>query len=269
MFVAADVDEGWRDVGEALLVDAISYRSWNEEAGNVDANVTLTAGATVAELRAANGSHRVVSVADAVALIRRFGALGLQPLCGGLDPAVAWPYLRRVVHDVLPAVGPIDPAPHKGVLPLPFSALRGSSAVIRNPFNYSRSVTLTFGQFQFGFANAIPEEEARALYEEYHVACPGPPLFQVATANFRPGGESAVNLAQAERGPMLFISGEKDHLVTWSMANAAFKRWKKHSSLPTEIIELPDRGHSLILDHGWGEVADTVHAFLQRHAINP
>ena len=105
VFVAADVDEGWRDVGEALLVDAISYRSWNEEAGNVDANVTLTAGATVAELRAANGSHRVVSVADAVALIRRFGALGLQPLCGGLDPAVAWPYLRRVVHDVLPAVG--------------------------------------------------------------------------------------------------------------------------------------------------------------------
>ena len=91
--------------GEALLVDAISYRSWNEEAGNVDANVTLTPGATVAELRAANGSHRVVSVADAVALIRRFGALGLQPLCGGLDPAVAWPYLRRVVHDVLPAVG--------------------------------------------------------------------------------------------------------------------------------------------------------------------
>ena len=167
------------------------------------------------------------------------------------------------------AAAPIDPAPHKGVLPLPFSALRGSSAVIRNPFNYSRSVTLTFEQFQFGFANAVPEEEARALYEEYHVACPGPPLFQVATANFRPGGESAVNLSQAERGPMLFISGEKDHLVTWSMANAAFKRWKKHSSLPTEIIELPDRGHSLILDHGWTEVADTVHAFLQRHAINP
>jgi non-heme chloroperoxidase len=167
------------------------------------------------------------------------------------------------------AAAPIDPAPHKGVLPLPFSALRGASAVLRNPFNYGKSVTLTFKQFQYGFANAIPEDEAKALYDEYHVACPGPPLFQVATANFTPGGETKVDLEQSARGPMLFISGEKDHLVTWSMANAAFKRWKKHSDKPTEITELPNRGHSLILDHGWTEVADTILAFLERNGITP
>ena len=118
-------------------------------------------------------------------------------------------------------------------------------------------------------ARAAVGDEAKALYEEHHVACPGPPLFQVATANFTPGGETNVNLKQTARGPMLFISREKDHLVTWSMANAAFKRWNKHSDKPTEIIELPDRGHSLILDHGWTEVAETILAFLERNGVTP
>jgi alkanesulfonate monooxygenase SsuD/methylene tetrahydromethanopterin reductase-like flavin-dependent oxidoreductase (luciferase family) len=102
VFVAADVDEGWRDVGDALLADATAYWSWNEAAGLTEGTVSLTKGSTVDELRAANGSHRVVSVDEAVALVRRDGALGLQPLCGGLDPEVAWPYLRRVVDEVVP-----------------------------------------------------------------------------------------------------------------------------------------------------------------------
>jgi alkanesulfonate monooxygenase SsuD/methylene tetrahydromethanopterin reductase-like flavin-dependent oxidoreductase (luciferase family) len=102
VFVAEDVDEGWREVGDALLADASAYWAWNEAAGLTAGTVSLTKGSTVDELRAANGSHRVVTVDEAVALIQRDGALGLQPLCGGLDPEVAWPYLRRVVDEVLP-----------------------------------------------------------------------------------------------------------------------------------------------------------------------
>jgi alkanesulfonate monooxygenase SsuD/methylene tetrahydromethanopterin reductase-like flavin-dependent oxidoreductase (luciferase family) len=104
VFVADDVDRGWQEVGDALLADATTYYAWNVDAGLADKTVSLTKGSTVDELRAANGSHRVVSVDDAVALIRRDGALGLQPLSGGLDPDVAWPYLRRVVDEVLPAL---------------------------------------------------------------------------------------------------------------------------------------------------------------------
>ncbi|MFL6206651.1 MAG: LLM class flavin-dependent oxidoreductase [Acidimicrobiales bacterium] len=102
VFVAEDVDDGWAELGEALLADASAYWAWNEAAGLTDATVSLTAGSTVEALRAAHGSHRVVTVDEAVALVRRDGALGLQPLCGGLDPAVAWPYLRRVVDEVVP-----------------------------------------------------------------------------------------------------------------------------------------------------------------------
>jgi non-heme chloroperoxidase len=163
----------------------------------------------------------------------------------------------------------IDPAPHRGVLPLPISALRGASPVLRNPLNYKRAVTLTFKQFKYGFANAVPEPEAKDLYDRYHVPAPGAPLFQAAVANMNPWSETKVNVRQPNRGPVIFITGERDHLAPWAITNASFKRWNKHSDKPTEIIEVPDRGHSLILDHGWPEVAETILAFLQRHGVEP
>jgi non-heme chloroperoxidase len=164
----------------------------------------------------------------------------------------------------------IDPAPHRGVLPLPISALRGSAPVLRNPLNWKRAVTLTFEQFRYGFANAVPEAEARQLYERYHVAAPGAPLFQAAVANFNPASETKVDVRQSARGPLLFISGEHDHLVPWALANAAFKRWNTHADgKPTEIVELEGRGHSLVVDHGWEEVAETALAFLGKHGIAP
>src|SRR3954451_7904366 len=51
----------------------------------------------------------------------------------------------------------IDPAPFRGVLPLPISALKSSSPVLRNPANRNRAVPLTFEQFRYGFANAVSE----------------------------------------------------------------------------------------------------------------
>lgn len=104
VFVNDDVDAGWDEVGEALLADAIPYYEWNEAAGSADYTASLSRARTVPELRKEHGSHRVVTVPEAVDIIATHGALSLQPLCGGLDPDVAWPYLRRVVDDVLPAV---------------------------------------------------------------------------------------------------------------------------------------------------------------------
>jgi non-heme chloroperoxidase len=157
----------------------------------------------------------------------------------------------------------IDPAPFRGVLPLPVSALRSASPVLHNPANRNRAVPLTYDQFRYGFANAVSEDEAKQLYDAFAVPASGAPLFQAATANFNPWTEAKVDSKNPKRGPLLIISGEKDHVVPWAIANASFKKQKRNEST-TEIVEIPGRGHALTIDSGWREVADTALAFVQR-----
>ena len=159
----------------------------------------------------------------------------------------------------------IDPAPFRGVLPLPLSALRAAWPVLGNPSNRNRAVPLTFEQFRYAFANAVSDDEAQALYMHYAVPAPGAPLFQAAIANLNPWTEAQVDTANHERGPLLIISGEKDNTVPWSIANASFRQQQGNPGL-TEIVEMPNRGHSLTIDHGWREVADTALAFVRRFA---
>jgi pimeloyl-ACP methyl ester carboxylesterase len=159
----------------------------------------------------------------------------------------------------------IDPGPFRGVLPLPISALRSASPVLRNPFNRGRAITLTLDQFKYGWANALSEEEAKQLYETYHVATPGVALMQMANANLNPWTEAKVDPKNPDRGPLLILEGEKDHTVPWAIANAAYKR-QKHNPGVTEIKQIPNRGHSLTIDSGWREVADTALEFVKRFA---
>ncbi|MGX9671761.1 alpha/beta hydrolase [Mycobacterium sp. HM-7] len=157
----------------------------------------------------------------------------------------------------------IDPAPFRGVLPLPLSALRAAFPVLGNPLNRGRAIALTPKQFRFAFANAVPEDEANRLYDEYSVAGSGVPLFQAALANFNPGTQAKVDTRNPDRGPLLIISGEKDNTVPPAIANASYKQYKKNPNV-TEIVELPGRGHSLVIDGGWKEVADTALNFVRR-----
>jgi non-heme chloroperoxidase len=158
----------------------------------------------------------------------------------------------------------IDPAPFRGVLPLPISSLKSAWPVLHNPANRKRAVPLTFEQFRFAFANAVSEDEAKELYATFAVPASGVPLFQAAAANLNPWTEAKVDSENPERGPLLFISGEKDNTVPWAIANASFKQQQKHNSGVTEITEAKNRGHSLTIDGGWREVADTALAFVQR-----
>jgi non-heme chloroperoxidase len=158
----------------------------------------------------------------------------------------------------------IDPAPFRGVLPLPLSALKAAWPVLSNPANRGRSVMLAYEQFRFAFANAVDEEQAKRLYDAYPVPGSGVPLFQAAFANINPATEAAVDSMNKERGPMKFISGEKDNTVPWAIANASFKRQRRNAAV-TEIQEMKGRGHSLVIDAGWDEVAGVALDFIDRH----
>ena len=157
----------------------------------------------------------------------------------------------------------VDAAPYRGVLPLPLSALKASFPVLGNPANRHRAVPLTFEQFRFAFANAVPEDEARELYDTYAVPAPGAPLFQAATANLNPRTEAKVDTANPDRGPLLIMSGEQDNTVPRAISHAEFTR-QRHNPGVTEFAEVAGRGHSLTIDRGWREVATTALDFVRR-----
>jgi non-heme chloroperoxidase len=196
-----------------------------------------------------------------------------EDVIGRLDrkPAVIGHSFGGLLTEILAGRGlaavsvAISPAPFRGVLPLPISALRVASTALKNPTNYNKAVPLTYDQFRYGFANAVSEEEAKELYETYSVPGPGKPLFQAASANLNPWTEAKVDAKNPERGPMLIISADQDHTVPPAIAKASFKKEKKNPGV-TEYTELKGRGHALTIDGGWRDVADTALAFVQRFA---
>jgi non-heme chloroperoxidase len=157
----------------------------------------------------------------------------------------------------------IDPGIFRGVLPLPLSVLKGVGPLLVDPRTRGRAITLTFDQFRYGWANALDEAEARELYDRFHVAGSGMALVQMGNANLNPWTEARVDTANPDRGPLLIIDGEKDHTVPWAIANAAYKRQKRNPGV-TEIVKMPNRGHSLTIDSGWRQVAQTALSFVQR-----
>jgi non-heme chloroperoxidase len=157
----------------------------------------------------------------------------------------------------------ISPAPFRGVLPLPISSLRSASVALRNPANWNRAVPLSYEQFRYSFANAVGEDEAKELYLGYSVPGSGEALFQAASANLNPWSEAKVDTKNPARGPMLIISADSDHTVPWAISNASYKREKRNAGL-TEIVKMENRGHALIIDKGWREVAETALAFVKR-----
>ncbi|SMH46950.1 Pimeloyl-ACP methyl ester carboxylesterase [Rathayibacter oskolensis] len=174
--------------------------------------------------------------------------------------------LKLAGEGVAAATVAIDNAPFQGVLSVPLSSLKSAAPVVGNPAILSRAVSLTYEQFAFGWVNALDEAEGRALYEEFHVPASGVPLFQAVTANLNPFSETKVDSGNPDRGPLLIIGGEKDTTVPLAISRESHRRQSRNRGV-TELVELPDRGHSLTIDHGWQEVAQTALSFLRRQAV--
>jgi pimeloyl-ACP methyl ester carboxylesterase len=157
----------------------------------------------------------------------------------------------------------ISPAQFRGVLQVRSSTAKAGWPVLRNPANRHRAVALTFDEFQYGFANAVDQHEAQELYEHYAVPGPGAPLFQAVAANLNPRTEGQVDTKNPDRGPLLIIAADEDHTVPAAVSKGAFERQQRNIDL-TEFVEMHGRGHSLTIDHGWREVAETALNFIRR-----
>ena len=186
-----------------------------------------------------------------IAIGHSFGGLIVQRLLG---------------QNLAAAAVAIDPAPIKGVLALPPSALRVASVALRNPANRKRAVSLSRAQFRYGFGNALSQQESDELYDRWAIPSPGKPLFEAAFATFSPNSPAKVNVANATRGPLLITAGGKDHTVPAAISRSTLKLHRTSGAV-TELKEFPDRGHSLAIDGGWHDVADEVLSWLKDHSL--
>jgi pimeloyl-ACP methyl ester carboxylesterase len=112
----------------------------------------------------------------------------------------------------------------------------------------------------------VTEAEATALYARYAMPAPARPLFQAATATFNPEAATQVDVNNASRGPLLLISGESDHTVPPVLVRSTLKRYVR-SYAETEFKEFAKRGHSLVIDSGWQEVAEYSLAWLRSKGL--
>jgi pimeloyl-ACP methyl ester carboxylesterase len=248
-----------------LWLHATSWTPWVEmftQAG-YDASAPGWPGvpATVAEARDnpdSIGDHGIDDVVEHYSKI--IAGLDAKPILIGhsFGGMIAQKLLGKDLADAAVA---IDAAQIKGVLPLPLSALRATLPVFRNPANKHRAVSLTAEQFRFAFGNAVPVEESDALFAQWAIPAPGKPLFEAAAANFNPHSPAKVDTDNSGRGPLLLIMGGQDHTVPEAVTRATLKQYR-HSEATTDIIEFADRAHSLTIDHGWRNVAETTLTWL-------
>jgi non-heme chloroperoxidase len=244
--------ERWADLFEAAGYPAV-LAEWPGELPTVErarANPDSQAGKGVGE------------AADRIAGV--IGALDRKPAIVGHSFGGA---LTQILagRGLAAASVAIGPAPVRGVLPVPVSTLRSILPVVRNPANRKRAVSLDFEQWRYVFGNALAEGEARGLYETFAVAAPGLPLFEAATANLNPFTALKADARTDARGPLLIIAGAEDHATPPTLANAAYKRQRRNGAV-TEIARIDNRGHSLTIDSGWREVAESALEFVRRFA---
>ena len=187
-----------------------------------------------------------------------------------MTPAVLGHSFGGLISEMLAGEGKsaatvaISPVAFRGILRLPLSSLQAASPVLANPFNVGRAVPLTFEQFQYAFGNAVDEEEAH----DSSKPTPSPPQASHSSRRQPPISTRGQRIRSTpetpDRGPLLLISGEKDHTVPPAVVAAAYKRQQVNLGR-TEYQEIPGRGHSLTIDHGWREVADIALAFIKQH----
>jgi non-heme chloroperoxidase len=170
--------------------------------------------------------------------------------------------------DLAVAAVAIDPGQIKGVKPVPFAQIRSGLPVLSKPGNKKRAVALTEKQFRYAFGNALTEKESRELFGQYAIPGPGRPLFEASSANFKKSSPAAVDTRKRHRGPLLITGGGKDHTVPEVVARAAYKLYSGSGAV-TDYHAFPDRGHSLVLDHGWREIADYTLSWLTRQGLRP
>jgi len=159
----------------------------------------------------------------------------------------------------------IDGAGVKGVKALPFSEIRATFPVLKNPANLHRAVPITPEQFHYAFTNTLTEADSQGVYDRYAVPVPARILFQGGLANLTHDAATTYNFANDERAPLLFIAGGEDHILPPAVQQENYAKNAKHSTAISAYKMFPGRDHFTCGAPGWEQVAD----FALHWALDP
>jgi non-heme chloroperoxidase len=158
----------------------------------------------------------------------------------------------------------LSPAPIKGTTKLPLAQIRSALPVLRKPKNKTRAVALSARQFRYGFGNTLSKTESRQLFDAYAIPGPGRTVFELTAAKKDPQSPTAVNTSLGSRGPLLITGASKDHTVPEVVARQAHGLYAGSAAV-TDYHAFDGRGHSLVFDSGWKDVAGYVLRWVIEH----
>ena len=227
-------------------------------------------GASVPETRAHPDRLAGLGIEDlTAAYTKTIAALPVRPIVIGhsLGGLIAQ---KLLAQGSATAAVAISPGQIRGVRRIPLVQLRSGSAALGRPGNRRRAISLNARQFRFGFGNALTAEESQELFDRWTIPGPGRPAFEVATSNLQRASvaPAAVDTRIDERGPLLFIAGGADHIVPPAVVKSARNLYAR-SRATTDYHEFAGRGHSMVLDHGWRDVAEYSLGWLVRQGLGP
>lgn len=173
--------------------------------------------------------------------------------------------LKLLDHQLAAAVVAIDPVPIQGVLRLPPRQLRATWPALGRPWRRHQALSLSPGQFTYAFANRLTGVESADLYRTAVIPAPTRPFWQAAVANWMLRAETKVDVRQPGQ-PLLLMAGGQDHAVPASTTRALWRRYRRPMSA-TDLKQWPDRGHSLVIDDGWSELADYTLEWLRTQGL--
>jgi pimeloyl-ACP methyl ester carboxylesterase len=152
-----------------------------------------------------------------------------------------------------------------GVRDLPYSTLKSSFPLLRNPFLRHKAIMLTPEQFNYGFTNTFPAGEAAMAYERYAIPGSRNVLLEGAFSNLNPKTAMRVDFKKSDRAPMLFIAGGEDHVIPLPVNKHNVEKYKDSKAI-TEYKEYPGRAHFTMKQEGWEEIADYALSWATEHA---
>lgn len=221
------------------------------------------------EVEALNADPAPIEKLRVPAIIEKFesviAGLATPPIIMGHSAGGA--FTQILLDRGLGAAGvAINSAPTEGVPVVPFSQIKATFPVLRNPANHHRAVGYTHEQWHYAFTNTFSDDESRALYERYHIPASGRILWDSSLANLLPGHQDTwVDFRNDERAPLLFISGGEDHLMPPAIQRSNAKHYKSHTL--TEVVEYPGYAHLLPAQEGWEKIAQYALDWAVSHAV--